>query len=373
MDFTARFGISRVSGRGSFVAGDVRLPVANHCSMATRSKVCPSAAITGSFINSNVIWHTSLSGTSSRRSRRRLSSARCSLSSASRAAWWRAESSMTSLTASLDAAMREALMAAKTCRAVGGARPISVRSSTARWGSTLSSIKCSRNRGIRLTFPDPSRISTTLASFKSTSACFSSSAPEALASRLASSSASSSASCARASSARRTSSASSRRASASDSSYCRRSSACSRSASARSKLARHSSSGSTTRGDSSAKAPGEGSGGGGGGGASERLAAPLPRRDADTSTQSSKSSAAAVDGAAVDNSGAGAVVKVASESESESLEAPPTASRSATGGAVCDEVSSISGVARLSASFPALAFAFFFAFFFFFVFFCFVA
>ena len=50
------FGASAVDPSSAEVAGDVRAPVANHSSIATRSYVCPSSTQkTGSFMISQVI------------------------------------------------------------------------------------------------------------------------------------------------------------------------------------------------------------------------------------------------------------------------------------------------------------------------------
>ena len=57
MSFRAMwFGASAVDPSSAEVAGDVRAPVANHSSIATRSYVCPSSTQkTGSFMISQVI------------------------------------------------------------------------------------------------------------------------------------------------------------------------------------------------------------------------------------------------------------------------------------------------------------------------------
>lgn len=70
------FGISVRLSSGSFVVGEVPAPVESHCSIAARSYVFPSAAMTGSRINSQVIEQQRSLKNTSLEIRNRSSSAR---------------------------------------------------------------------------------------------------------------------------------------------------------------------------------------------------------------------------------------------------------------------------------------------------------
>ena len=80
-DLSAWLGTSATDGSLRFVTGLVSRPLANHCSIALRSYVCPSSATTGSLIAVCVIGHRSVFAASDARPDARLARASASASS----------------------------------------------------------------------------------------------------------------------------------------------------------------------------------------------------------------------------------------------------------------------------------------------------